>query len=166
MSCKICLRSDGKKEGDVEEKVRRMGDHMRKAPDMLEPSFLSMGRIIFESTRRWRSASRVDVGGREVLVGLKRSVYVDNAVLAAVHEDGERRVLISDLRVLMYDFSMVCSLSCTASNPLPTLVSLPLIGMEEGKENASSSWLQYHSQSQVRACWLARLSSPSEGMCL
>lgn len=68
---------------------------------MLDPGFLSAGRICVSSTRRRRSATWVGVEGSVVPDGLKRSVYVDNAVLAAVHRSARRFALISCFRALM-----------------------------------------------------------------
>lgn len=97
---------------DEVQKAVRKGVQMRKAPDMEEPSFLSVGRIIFSSTRR---PSRIRCVG---VLAEKCKVYVDKAVWAALLSC--RRCLISFFLSLTYDFKTACSFSLTAalvSNP-------------------------------------------------
>ena len=94
--------------------VRRKGDQMRYAPDMLEPSFLSVGSIILSSTRSCSKIRCICAGGVDVLglLGAKRSLYVDKALSAAL---GSFLVLISFFRSFTYVFSMALSFSLTDS---------------------------------------------------
>jgi hypothetical protein len=58
--------------GRIGEKARRKGLHIKKAPDIVVPSFLSVGKIIV--SRELSSAFCVDEEGVVVLFGENRSV--------------------------------------------------------------------------------------------
>lgn len=128
---------------------------MRKAPDILSPTFLSAGIICLSCTKRSRSTFWWAVALRA-----KMENKEDDAIVAAAWDCVsffDLPLLRCALRVRTY----VLRIACMRSRMSPSVVG---VSRETFRgERAVSRWLQYHSHNQSRLSCADLLSSARDG---